>query len=391
MATSTDFFRTMQSQDTETAFDAQQFLLVVESQFKSPEVHNEVRWRLQVLRELTGQMEMEQVTRGLRKALSRIFATLTDEQKILAELKDLTEVEGGADGKPVDLRRFLKRERRTFDPEEYARVLRKKIGNTLTQVQNLILFFPESQQMLTGLARSLSGLLMLIRSGGEDIQRVKTREDQLRETPEFTQYEKLKEEFLKKWLGRFSSMSEEEIAGLSREEVQRLVVEHQRYQLTQLLKTQIKPSSVDMTEHLDPHDTLETEFKDEEFWKGCNSLARTSFRDWVLGAVQAFGMLKNQRYALFENDKDANQLLLFGIGVGGISDDKDVLLKMVPFIKPFTRKGGYLLEVRNRELGEPAEYYMELRHYVLPFVFGFDAMKDFKIAPDLLNFFKSNY
>jgi hypothetical protein len=391
MATSTNFFRNMQTQDAETAFDTQQFLLAVEAQFKSPEVHNEVRWRLQVLKELAGRVELEDVSRGLRKALSRIFATLTDEQKILAELKDLTEVEGGADGKPVDLRRFLKRDRRTFDAEEYARILRKKIGNTLTQVQNLILFFPDSQKLLTGLARTLNSLLTRIRSGSEDIQSVKASEDKLRETPEFQQYEKLKEEFLKKWLERFSSLSAAEIAKLPREEIQRLVVEHQRHQLTALLKTQVKASSIDMSEHLDPHDTLETEFKDQEFWKGSNNPARLGFREWILAVIQAFGMLKGQRYALFENNKDPNQLLLFGIGVAGISDEKEPMLTMVPFIKPFTRKGGYLLEVRNRELGEPNEYYMELRHYVLPFLFGFDAMREFKLPPDLFSFFKSNY
>lgn len=391
MATSANFFRDLQTLDAEAAFDAQQFLLAVESQFKSPEVHQEVRWRLQVLKELSGQPEFEAASRGLRKALSRIFAQLTDEQKILAELKELTEVEGGTEGKPIDLRRFLKRERRTFDAEDYAKALRKKIGNTATQVQNLILFFPESRQVLTGLARSLDGLLKLIQSGREPIQQVKAREDKLRETPEFAQYETLKEQFLRKWLGRFSNLSAVEIAGLPPEEIQRLVVEHQRHQMTQLLKSQVKVSTADMGEHLDAHDTLECEFKDQEFWKGANSAAKAGFREWVLSAVQAFGMLKGQRYALFENEKDPSQLMLFGIGVAGISEDKDQMLRLVPFVKPFTRKAGYLLEIRNRELGETAEYHRELRHYVLPFLFAFDGMKEFRINPDLLSFFTSSY
>jgi hypothetical protein len=391
MAARSNFFRNLQAKGADAQFDAQEFLLAVESQFKSPEVHNEVRWRLQVLKELAGHGELEAASRGLRKALSRIFGTHTDEQKVLAELRLLTEVEGGADGKPVDLRRFLKRERRTYDADEYGEILRKKIANTAAQAQNLILFFPESRPVLIGLSEQLEGLLQRTQAGREAIQQVKALEDRLRDTAEFAQYERLKEEFLKQWLGRFSNQSEEKLAGLAPEEVQRLVVEHQRHQMTQLLKSQVKLATVDMSEHLDAHETLECEFKDQEFWKGANSNARLGFRDWVLSAVQAFGMLKGQRYALFENERDASQLLLFGIGVAGFSEKRDQALKMVPFAKPFTRRAGYLLEIRRRELGESAEYHNELRHYVLPFLFAFDAMKEFRISSDLRSFFTSQY
>jgi hypothetical protein len=42
-------------------------------------------------------------------------------------------------------------------------------------------------------------------------------------------------------------------------------------------------------------------------------------------------------------------------------------------------------------LGEAKEYHTELRHYVLPFLFAFDGMKEFRINSDLLAFFTSNY
>jgi hypothetical protein len=386
-----NFFRNLQAQGENPQFDAKEFLLAVESQFKSPEVLEEVRWRLAVLKELTASLELEQASKGLRKALSGVFTAHTEEQKILEGLKELTEIEGGADGKPIDLRRFLKRGRRSYDAGEYAKILQKKILNTQGQVQNLVLFFPDSKQVLTELSRSLDSLVQRMHNASESITMIKEREDNVRKTGEFAHYERIKEEFLKKWLARFSNLSEAEVQNMTPEEVQRLIVEHQRHQMTQLLKTQIKLSAVDMTQHLDPHDTLESEFKDQNFWKGASSAARTGFRDWVLSAVQAFGMLKGHRFALFENEKDESQLLLFGIGVGGFSDDRDKFLKMVPFVKPFTRKGGYLLEIRKRELGEAKEYHTELRHYVLPFLFAFDGMKEFRIGSDLLTFFTSNY
>jgi hypothetical protein len=391
MAAGSTFFRDLQAQGENPQFDAKEFLLAVESQFKSPEVHEEVRWRLQVLKELTAHLELEQASRGLRKALSRVFTAHTEEQKILEGLKDLTEVEGGADGQPIDLRRFLKRGRRSYDPNEYSKILNKKVLNTQTQVQNLVLFFPDSRQILSELSRSLQVLMQRMQLGSESISMIKEREDSLRQTGEFAHYERLKEEFLKKWLQRFSDVSEAELASMTPDEIQRLIVEHQRHQMTQLLKTQIKLSTLDMAQHLDPHDTLESEFTDKEFWKGANSAARNGFRDWVLSAVQAFGMLKGQRFALFENEKDPGQLMLFGIGVGGFGEDRDKLLKMVPFAKPFTRKSGYLLEIRRRELADIREYHTELRHYVLPFLFAFDGMKEFRINSDLLQFFTSNY
>jgi len=391
MSENPDFFRTVYAEGDDAEFDTERFLLAVESQFQSADVHEEVRWRLNVLRELSADPGSEEAGSGLRKALSRIFATSTAEEEILSSLKDLTEVEGGADGKAVDLRRFMKRERRTFEEGDYRKVLLKKIENTRSQVQNLMIFFPDAVDELTELSASLVELVQDLKMEADEIQAIRAKEEALRESPEFANYESLKQAFLKQWLGRFTGMSDEEIENLAPEEAQRLIVEHQRHQMTQLLKSEVKLTSIDMGEHLNVHDTLEGEFTDEAFWTGANVSARKGFRDWVLGAVQAFGMLKGQRYALFENTKDADQMLLLGIGVAEISEVEGELVKMVPFAKPFTRKSGYLLEIRNRGLGDSAEYYVELRHYVLPFLFAFDSMKEFKLNGDLLSFFTSQY
>jgi len=64
---------------------------------------------------------------------------------------------------------------------------------------------------------------------------------------------------------------------------------------------------------------------------------------------------------------------------------------MVPYIKPFTKKGTYLLEIRQRELSDPDQYAHELRHYVLPFLFAFDSMPNFHLSKELITFFTSNY
>ncbi len=161
--------------------------------------------------------------------------------------------------------------------------------------------------------------------------------------------------------------------------------------MTHLLKTKIVVSDVDMTEHLGLHDTLECTFAEESFWTGANTGVRNGFRAWILGAIQAFGMLKGQRYAFFQSKDDQDQYLLFGVGIKDFSDMDETPLEMVPYIKPFTRKGGYLLEIRKREIGDPEEYHHELRHYVLPFLFAFDQMNNFALNKDLISFFTSHY
>ncbi len=64
---------------------------------------------------------------------------------------------------------------------------------------------------------------------------------------------------------------------------------------------------------------------------------------------------------------------------------------MVPYIKPFTLKGGYLLEVRKQEIGDPDQYHHELRHYLLPFLFAFDKIPNFNVNVETITFFTTSY
>ena len=387
MAVNSEFFRTLHDSDSE--LEAGEFLVEIKNRFASGQVHEEARWRLQVLKELTSAEGMEAASHGLRKQLSKIFATVTDEGEILAKLKDLTEV-AGAEGATVDLRRFVKRDKRTLTEDEYRKNLAKKINNTSSQIKNLTVFFPDAHGELTKLGDTMEKMGENLHDPTTSIQEIRAREEDLRESSAFQRYEKLKQEFLRQWLGRFANLSEDEVNMLDAEEIQKLIVEHQRHQMTHLLKTEIKQSTTDMLDHLEPHDTLETTFADAVFWKGANIGVKNGFKDWIMGAIQAYGMLKGQRYAFFENEKESDHFLLFGIGVGEIGGEKE-LVEMVPFAKPFTRKAGYLLEIRKRDISDPDEYHAELRHYLMPFLFAFDSMRDFKLNGELLSFFTSNY
>jgi len=382
------FFRSVHTGEQE--FDSEKFLYEVGSQFKSTEIQSEVSWRIQALREIAARPENKAASEGLKKQLSKIFATTTEESEILSQLKALTEIKG-ADGKALDLRSFTKRDKRQLTEVDYRRALGRKLTNTKAQLENLLMFFPEDKSALNGLSQALDQLANKTKSASTSIVQIKAEEDNLRQTPLFAAYEKLKEKFLKQWLTRFSELSESEVNQLAPEDVQRLIMEHQRHQMTHLLKTQIKPSDLDMTEHLDVHDTLEGSFKDKGFWSSANPATRTAFKFWVEGAIQAFGMTHGKRYAFFQNGGDQDQYLLFGIGVSDFAKDNDKMLELVPYIKPFTRKSGYLLEIRQRDLGNNEEYYAELRHYVLPFLFAFDHMPGFKLGTDLINFFTSKY
>jgi hypothetical protein len=204
-------------------------------------------------------------------------------------------------------------------------------------------------------------------------------------------YEDLKIRFLRDWLAKFTSLSAAEIAGMPTEEVQRLIQEHQRHQLSQLVKYKIALTDHDMTEHLGVHDTLECEFHNAGFWDGATPAVRQGFKQWILGTVQAFGMLKGQRYACFQSQTDKDQYLLFGLGVSSLPKSVGEPMVMVPYLKPFTRKATYLLEVRRREIGDAQTYYHELVHYVIPFLYAFDQMKDFKVSKELLTFFNNRY
>lgn len=383
------YFRTLQ--DGEATFDGDTFLTEVGSQFQSENIVKEVRWRIAVLKEISSQPELTDISEGLRNRLTQIFSAGSAENEILDSLKTLTEVKR-SDGQPVELRRFLKRSKRTLNEFEYRRILTRKIENTEFQMINLMALFPEARQVLSELTNEVHSLISNISDQSQSIIAIKAQEDGIRGSTAFEAYEELKSRFLKDWLGQFADLSTEDLEGMDAAQVQQLVVEHQRHQMTQLLKTKIIASDVNMTEHLGLHDTLECGFSDKDFWNSANDRAQEGFRQWILAIIRTFGMLKGKRYSFFQSEEDKDQYLLFGVGIADLEEeDGEGVLEMVPYVKPFTRKGGYLLEVRKREIGDPEQYYYELRHYVLPFLFAFDQIQNFNVSKELITFFTSSY
>jgi len=370
--------------------DPDRALLELDAQFKSSELREEVRWRLSVLSDISAMPDLLEASNALRAKLTQIFTSGRDEMAVLSLLKEITEVPGN-DGKPLDLRRFVKRNRRTYSESEYRAILAKKMENTRLQLENLLVFYPDAAEDLQQLVKGLQDLQAMVSDAGSKMLDVKAKEDRLRSGPVFRKYEDLKGLFLKDWLKRFGNVSDEQVAGLSPEEIQKLILEHQRHQMTQLLKSKVRPVDTDMTPHLSLHDTLEGEYKDPDFWKLANSHVKTGFRQWVLAAIQAFGMLKGQRYAFFQSESNQDQYLLFGLGVASIPTIAGAPIVMVPYIKPFARKAGYLLEIRKRELGDPKEYHHELMHYVMPFLYAFDQLKEFKVSRELMQYFNGRY
>ncbi len=383
------FFRTLY-EHPDTDFDALRFLTEVEAQFKSDDVVQEVRWRLDALTQISNQPGLEAASSALRDKLTQIFTAGGDEAKVLAQLKALTEI-ANADGSRVDLRSFLKRDRRVLSELDYRQVLERKIGNTNAHVVNLIAYYPEAEPDLHKLSVTLNELSKNIRNPAVRSASLRALEDKVRALPNFTLYEDLKTRFLKDWLGRFGDLTEAQIKGLDPAEIQRLIQEHQRHQLTQLLKGKVKAVDIDMTEHLGLHDTLEGAFRDKDFWSSANAAAKTGFLKWVVDVVQAFGMLKGQRHAFFQSEDHDEMYLLFGLGISHLPESSDEPIQMLPYLKPFTRKGTYLLEIRKRDIGDADEYYRELRHYTLPFLFAFDQMKKFELRKELVSFFTSGY
>ena len=370
--------------------EAERILIQADSLFHSEEVNREVRWRLAALKEIAANPELADVTEGLRHRLSEIFASGGGEEEVLGNLKGLTEIQR-KDGGTIELRRFLKRDRRTLSSAEYREMLNKKLQNTEYMANNLLLFFPDERDTIRQLADLLRKLGREVVGGMLSTQTLKTDEEALRQTPPFEAYEALKTRFLRDWLGRFSTLTGEQIEGLTPDQVQELVIEHQRHQITKLLKTEIAPVGLDMSGRLGIHDTLECGFKNESFWSGANISAKNGFRQWILTVIQTFGMLEGKRYACFRMKGEDEQFLLFGLGINELPEDKDTLLELVPYVKPFVRKGGYLLEVRQRDIGDPEQYNHELRHYVLPFIFAFDQVRNFNVNQDLITFFTSGY
>ena len=382
------FFRQVQEQSVE--FDGERFLLEVDAQFGSSELLDEVRWRLEVLHELANQRGMTEEFDGLRDRLTQIFALGGDEGHIAEQVRGLTRIENKA-GKPVDLRHFLKGERRLFNEHEYRDVLQKKIGNTQMHAVNLTAYYAEQEPALRQLRKVLQGLLEKIGDASVRTRTIKTIEDNIRELPSFRTYEQLKERFLRDWLARFAGIPERDLAQLGEAEVQRLIIEHQRHQTTQLVKAGVRPLDTDVSQYMGIHDTLEAEFHEAAFWEKANSAVKRGFGEWVLQVVQAVGMPNGQRYAFFQSQADANIYLLCGLGLPKLPDPEDIPIRLVPYLKPFTRKAGYLLEIRKRALGDQAAYYRELRHYTLPFLFGCDQVSGLEVPRALRDFFNSAY
>ncbi|HKJ00462.1 MAG TPA: hypothetical protein VKB51_18475 [bacterium] len=383
------FFRSVY-EEGDADFDALRFLTEVEAQFKSEDVVHEVRWRLEALTQISSQPGMESASATLRDKLTQVFTAGGNEAAVLDRLKALTEIEG-KDGARLDLRSFLKRDRRVLSEQDYRAVLGRKIANTNAHVINLIAYYPQAEPDLHKLGAALRGLTTKIKDGSVNTSSLRRMEDKVREMPSFGLYEDLKSRFLKDWLGRFSQLSEEQLKGLTPAEIQRMIQEHQRHQLTQLLKGRIKPIDLDMTDYLGLHDTLEAGFNDTEFWRSANAASKAAFIKWVMDVVRAFGMLKGLRHAFFQSEDHPEQYLLFGLGLSHLPEASEDAIRMVPYIKPFTRKGTYLLEIRRRDIGDSDAYYHELRHYTLPFLFAFDKMKEFEIRQELVSFFTTGY
>lgn len=372
--------------------EEEKILTDARSLFQSDEVLREVQWHLEVLAELTSMPDLEDVRAGLRERLNQIFSSGEPEEKVLGELRGLTEVRR-ADGGLIDLRRFLKRDRRALGAAEYRNLLSKKLSNTEYLMLNLIAYFPDAQKPINELMRTVGSLNSKVGDKTISIRSIKEEEDGLRQSGPFMAYEDLKTRFLKNWLSQFTSLTDEQIEGLSPEQVQELVIEHQRHQMTELLKTEVNLADTDMSERLGMHDALECSFSNEEFWRGANVSAKNGFRQLILTVIQSFGMLKGKRYAFFQSKTQTDQFLLFGVGLNQLpqGEDEEIAIELVPYMKPFTLKGGYLLEVRQREIGDLDQYHHELRHYVLPFLFAFDRIPNFDVSPETISYFTSNY
>ncbi len=385
---SASFFRDLQKQAID--FDGERFLTEVDAQFHSPELLEEVKWRLEVLHELSQQRHLESEFEVLRDRLTQIFAMGGEEADVHAQVKALTGIETPG-GRPVELQHFLLPERRLYNEREYREVLERKIDNTRLHVLNLHVLYLDQAAALRQLSKLLDGLSEKIRDPKVRTRTIKTIEDNIRDVPAFATYEAFKERFLRDWLARFAGVSEAELARLGPEEVQRLIQEHQRHQTTQLVKAGVRPLDTDIHEHLGIHDTLEGEFRDEEFWRPANVRVKRDFNAWVLQVVQAVGMVNGQRFAFFQSEADEQCYLLCGLALPRLPETEEEPIRMVPYLKPFTRKAGYLLEVRARAVSERPAYYAELRHYTLPFLFGFDKVPALEVPKALRDFFNSRY
>jgi hypothetical protein len=159
----------------------------------------------------------------------------------------------------------------------------------------------------------------------------------------------------------------------------------------QLVSTKIHLLDGDVSEHLGLHDTLEGEFQDDTFWQGANAAARRGFRELVLHVVLQFGMPRERRYAMFQSDTDKSLYLLFGLGVAKLPTSDQEPITLIPYMKPFTRRSGYLLEIRRRAIADEDAYYKELVHYTLPFLVALDQLPTLSVNGELRTFFNNKY
>lgn len=387
-STTASFFRDLHGQQQD--FDGERFLLEVDARFDSEELLHEVRWRLEVLHELASQRGLEAEFEVLRDRLTQIFADDRDAQAVVQDVKALThiEIEGSA---PVDLRLYLVPERRVYNEGAYRTVLQKKIATTAAHAAGLATYYPDDATRLNQLGKLLRGLAEKCRTPSVRTRTLKTIEDNLRETQAFRGYEALKERLLRDWLARFARMPEQELALLGPAEIQRLVTEHARHQTTALVQSGVRPLDSDVSEHLGFHDTLEGTFRDDTFWAHANAAVRRGFTEWALRIVLAFGMVHGRRYAFFQSEAERDCFVLVGLGLPALPASPEEPLRLVPYIKPFTRKAGYLLEVRRRSVGDGEAYHRELVHYTLPFLFGFDQVEGMEVPKALRDFFNARY
>lgn len=387
-STARSFFDALRRNETE--FDGYRLLYEVDARFHEPAMVEELRWRLEVLNELAEQYGLGEEFEALRDALTRIFTEPGDEHVVLARLRDLTYIQVPG-GRRVDLRRLRVGTGKVYNEQDYRKALSRKIANTRDQVVNLTASYPQEEPELRKLSAVLQGLAERAADPALRASKVRRMEERVRESEGFTHYEALKQRMLRDWLARYTGASEEALAGLNDAEIARLVAEHQRHQVTQLVKAGVRPLDEDVSQHLGVHDTLEGEFHNEAFWAGANVSVRRGFVRWVTDAVMAYGMAAGRRYVFCRSEHDTSLYLLLGLGLPAVPHAQEGPIELVPYAKPFTRKAGYLLEIRRRQVGGIEAYHHELIHYTLPFIYAFEHVPEVTVQPDLRNFFNSRY
>lgn len=371
--------------------DLEEISHIEESLLNNPKIAKEVRWHLKVLKEASDQIQLKEAEEGIRNALSQIFSSSSKGEDVLGRLKEISEVRAEG-GKPMELKRFVgSREPKVLAELQYRHLLSLKIVNTEAQVNNMMEMYPEVEDKLAPLLKKIKEIHHHIDKNTTPTQEIKAEEEALRESDTFRLYEELKNRSLKGWVDQFSSDLPELFQSKSTEEIQQMILEHKRHVMTTLLDSSIILSEREVSARLGVHDTLECNFSNDKFWTGANLATKKGFRSWILSVIHSFGMIKGQRFALFESKDFPGHYLLFGAGVPAIPENENEPFELVPYIKPLVEKEGELLEIRHREINDEKQYNYELSHYTLPFLFAFDKMPHFELAKELISFFTSKY